>query len=252
MQARWGTHGDHPIIALCPSTVRECYELTIKAFNFSEKYRNPVIVLVDEVVAHMREKIVIDDGDIPLFNRVKPSAPPEWYIPYEDTPQGVPAMADFGEGYRYHVTGLTHDVRGFPTTRPDEIDPFIRRLFRKISQNYGDIQIGEFFQTEDAEVTIIAYGCVARSAKRAVLDARERGLKVGLLKLTTLWPFMRMAVEKVLQTSKTIIVPEMNMGQISREVKRVNSGTAKIFTLNRVDGGMITPQDILSRIKEVG
>ena len=252
MQARWGTHGDHPIIALCPSTVRECYDLTIKAFNFSEKYRNPVIVLVDEVVAHMREKIVVDDGDIPLFNRVKPSAPPEWYIPYEDTPKGVPAMADFGEGYRYHVTGLIHDQRGFPTSRPDEIDPFIRRLFRKISQNYADIQMGEFFQTEDAEVTIIAYGCVARSAKRAVLDARERGLKVGLLKLTTLWPFMRMAVEKVLQTSKTIIVPEMNMGQVSREVKRVNSGTAKVFTLNRVDGGMITPKDILSRIKEVG
>jgi 2-oxoglutarate ferredoxin oxidoreductase subunit alpha len=252
MQARWGTHGDHPIIALCPSTVRECYDITIKAFNFSEKFRNPVIILVDEVVAHMREKITVsDDEDVEIFNRVKPTVPPEWYIPYEDTPRGVPAMANFGEGYRYHVTGLTHDVRGFPTSRPDEIDPFIRRLFRKISQNYGEIQIGEFYQTEDAEVTIIAYGCVARSAKRAVADARERGLKVGLLKLTTLWPFMRGAVEKVLQTSRIAIVPEMNMGQISREVKRVNKGGAKVFTLNRVDGKIITPQEIFARIKEV-
>jgi 2-oxoglutarate/2-oxoacid ferredoxin oxidoreductase subunit alpha len=252
MQARWGTHGDHPIIALCPSTVRECYDVTIKAFNFSEKYRNPVIILVDEVVAHMREKITLDDAEsIEIFNRVKPTVPPEWYIPYEDTPKGVPAMANFGEGYRYHVTGLTHDVRGFPTSRPDEIDPFIRRLFRKISQNYGDISIGEFFQTDDADISVIAYGCVARSAKRAVVDARERGLKVGLLKLTTLWPFMRDAVEKVLQRSKTVIVPEMNMGQISREVKRVNRGGSKVFTINRVDGKIITPQDILARIKEV-
>jgi len=252
MQARWGTHGDHPIIALCPSTVRECYEVTIKAFNYSEKYRNPVIILVDEVVAHMREKINLDDmEDIEIFNRVKPTVPPEWYIPYEDTPKGIPAMANFGEGYRYHVTGLTHDVRGFPTSRPDEIDPFVRRLFRKISQNYGDISIGEFYMTDDADISIIAYGCVARSAKRAVMDARERGLKVGLLKLTTLWPFMRDAVEKVLQRSKITIVPEMNMGQISREVKRVNRGESKVFTINRVDGKIITPQDILARIKEV-
>ena len=251
MQARWGTHGDHPAIALCPSTVRECYDLTIKAFNFSEKYRNPVIILVDEVVAHMREKIVINEEDIQIFNRVKPTAPPEWYIPYEDTPKSIPAMANFGEGYRYHVTGLIHDVRGFPTSRPDEIDPFIRRLFRKISQNYGDIHLGEFFQTDDAEVTIIAYGCVARSAKRTVLDAREKGLKVGLLKLNTLWPFMRTAVEEVLQTSRIVIVPEMNMGQVSREVKRINKSTAKVFTLNRVDGEIITPMDIMARIKEV-
>jgi len=252
MQARWGTHGDHPIIALCPSTVKECYDLTIKAFNFSERFRNPVIVLVDEVVAHMREKIDLSDEDeVEIINRVKPTVPPEWYIPYEDTPRGVPAMANFGEGYRYHVTGLTHDIRGFPTSRPDEIDPFIRRLFRKISQNYSEIQIGEFFQTDDADITIITYGCVARSAKRAVIDARERGIKVGLLKLNTIWPFMRAQVEKVLRTSKTIIVPEMNMGQISREVKRVNKGDAKVFTLNKIDGTIITPQEILARIKEV-
>lgn len=251
MQARWGTHGDHPIIALCPSTVKECYELTIQAFNFSEKYRIPVILLVDEVVAHMREKIGLGGADWDIFNRVKPSVPPEWYIPYEDTPRGVPAMANFGDGYRYHVTGLTHDVRGFPTSRPDEVDPFIRRLFRKVSQNFSDIQMDETFHTDDADVVIIAYGSVARSAKRAVIDARERGQKVGSLKIMTIWPFMRAAVEKVLQTAGTVIVPEMNMGQISREVKRVNKGGTRVFTLNKVDGTIITPQEILAKIKEV-
>lgn len=253
MQARWGTHGDHPIIVLCPSTVRECYDLTIKAFNISEKFRNPVIILIDEVVAHMREKVTIyEDEEVEIFNRIKPTMPPEWYIPYADTPSGVPPMANFGEGYRYHVTGLTHDIRGFPTSRPDEIDPFIRRLFRKISQHFSELQFGDFFETDDAEICIIAYGCVARSAKRAVIDARQKGLKVGLLKLNTLWPFMRTAVEKVINTSKIVIVPEMNMGQVSREVKRVNKGSTKVFTINKVDGTIITPEEILLRIKEVG
>ena len=252
MQARWGTHGDHPAIVLSASTVRECYDVTVRSFNFSEKFRTPVVLLIDEVVAHMREKMVLSDGEeIEIFNRVKPTVPPEWYIPYEETPSGVPAMANFGEGYRYHVTGLTHDVRGFPTSRPDEIGPFIARLHRKISQHFSEIQMAEFFQTEDAEITIVAYGCVARSAKRAMIEAREKGIKVGLLKLVTLWPFARSAVEKVLQTSKILIVPEMNMGQISREVKRVNRGAAKVFTLNKVDGTIITPKEILHRITEI-
>ncbi|MGZ3557496.1 MAG: 2-oxoacid:acceptor oxidoreductase subunit alpha [Thermodesulfobacteriota bacterium] len=252
MQARWGTHGDHPIIVLSASTVRECYEMTIQSFNFSEKFRSPVILLIDEVVAHMREKMALsDEEEIEIFNRVKPTVPPEWYIPFEDTPSGIPAMANFGEGYRYHVTGLTHDIRGFPTSRPDEIGPFIARLHRKISQHFSEIQMAEFFQTEDADTTIVAYGSVARSAKRAVIEAREQGLKVGLLKLVRLWPFERSAVEKVLQNSKTLLVPEMNMGQISREVKRVNRGVTKVFTLNKVDGTIITPEEILNRIKEV-
>ncbi len=252
MQARWGTHGDHPVIVLSASTVRECYDMTIRAFNLSEKFRTPVILLIDEVVGHMREKMALDnEKEIEIFNRVKPTMPPEWYIPYEDTPSGVSPMANFGEGYRYHVTGLTHDVRGFPTSRPDEIGPFISRLHRKISFHFAEIQMADYFQTEDAEITIIAYGCVARSAKRAVIEAREKGLKVGLLKLSTLWPFMRTAVEKVLQTSKVLIVPEMNMGQISREVKRVNRGVARVVTLNKVDGTIITPMEIMNRIQEV-
>jgi 2-oxoglutarate ferredoxin oxidoreductase subunit alpha len=251
MQARWGTHGDHPAIVLCASTVLECYDITIRAFNLSEKFRTPVIVLVDEVVAHMREKIVLSDNDpVEIVDRVKPTVPPEWYIPYEDNPRGVPAMANFGEGCRYHVTGLTHDIRGFPTMRPDEIGPFIARLFRKISQHFSEIQRAELYQTDDAEIIVVAYGSVARSAKRAVREAREKGIKAGLFKLETIWPFPRAAIEKILQGSKTVIVPEMNMGQISREVKRVNRGVARVLAHNKVDGTIITPEEILARILE--
>jgi 2-oxoglutarate ferredoxin oxidoreductase subunit alpha len=254
MQARWGTHGDHPIIALAPSTVLECFELTVHAFNMAERFRNPVILLIDEVVAHMREKVVLPDpgsNALQVVNRVKPKVPPEWYVPYEDTPSGVPAMADFGDGYRYHVTGLTHDVRGFPTERPDEIGPFIERLFRKISQHMAEIHQGELFMMDDAEIGIIAYGSVARSAKRAIRDARKRGIKAGLLKLMTIWPFMRTAVEGVLSQCRAVVVPEMNMGQISREVKRVNRGKSLVRRLSKVDGTMITPDEILRTVMEV-
>ncbi len=252
MQTRWGTHGDHPVIVLAASTVRECFDLTVRAFNLSERFRNPVILLLDEVVAHMREKVELPPDDaIPIIDRTRPKVPPEWYVPYEDTPDGVPAMADFGEGYRYHVTGLTHDVRGFPTERPDEIGPFITRLFRKISQHMEEIHQGEFYLTEDAEIVVIAYGSVARSAKRAVRDARAHGIRAGLLKLDTLWPFMRAAVEKVLGNARVLVVPEMNMGQISREVKRVNQGKARVRGINKVDGTMITPDEILRPIMEM-
>jgi 2-oxoglutarate ferredoxin oxidoreductase subunit alpha len=252
MQARWGTHGDHPIIALCPSTVRECYDLTIRAFNLSEKYRNPVIVLVDEVIAHMREKITLSyREDVEIYERLKPTVPPEWYIPYENTAGGVPAMADFGSGYRYHVTGLTHDTRGFPTSRPDEIGPFIMRLHNKISRNLADIQTSESVAADDAEIVVVAYGCVARSAKKAVGEAREMGIKAGLLRPITLWPFVRSALEETLKTARIVVVPEMNMGQLSREVKRVNRGKAKVLTLNKVDGTIITSGEILEQIKEV-
>jgi 2-oxoglutarate/2-oxoacid ferredoxin oxidoreductase subunit alpha len=179
---------------------------------------------------------------------VKPSVPPEWYLPYEDTSFGVPPMGIFGEGYRYHVTGLTHDIRGFPTLRQDEIEPFILRLFRKISTHFDDIQLVESYQLEDADLVIVAYGCVARSAHRAMVEARAQGMKVGLLKLITLWPFPRRFVEPLSPASKTLLVPEMNMGQISREVKRVNQGANPVLTLNKIDGTIITPQEILERI----
>jgi len=251
MQARWGTHGDHPIIVLCPSSVLECFTLTIKAFNYSEKYRTPVILLMDEVVGHMREKVVFPEpGQYEIVDRVKPSVPPEWYLPYEDTSFGVPPMGIFGEGYRYHVTGLIHDIRGFPTLRQDEIEPFLLRLFRKISTHFEDIQMVESYQVDDADLVLIAYGCVARSAHRAVVEARAEGLKVGLMRLTTLWPFPRRFVEPLTKAKKTLLVPEMNMGQISREVKRVNQGMTAVLTLNKIDGTIIYPKEILAKIRE--
>jgi 2-oxoglutarate ferredoxin oxidoreductase subunit alpha len=252
MQARWGTHGDHPMIVLCASSVPECFYMTVRAFNFSEQYRTPVILLIDEVVAHMRETITLPlPEELEIFDRVRPTVPPEWYIPYEDTASGVPSMAPFGDGYRYHVTGLIHDIRGFPTSRSDEIGPFLRRLFRKVSQNFDQIHMSETFETEDVEITVIAYGSVARSAKRAVVEARAKGVKAGLMKLMTIWPFDRSGVERVVRRSKLLLVPEMNMGQISREVKRVNNGVCTVVTLNKVDGTLITPEEILTKIMEV-
>ncbi len=249
MQARWGTHGDHPIIVLAVSTTRDCFDLTVKAFNLSEKYRTPVIILSDEVVAHTREKIVLPaPGDLEVVERLRPDVPPEWYIPYEDTASGVPPMGIFGDGYRYHVTGLIHDVRGFPTERPDEIQPFLSRLFRKINQHFSDIMMVHEEQTEDADLLVVAYGSVARAAKRAVKEARQRGLKAGLLQLITLWPFPRRLLEPHLRRVKAVLVPELNMGQISREVKRVNQGMTRVETLNRIDGNLITPGEILERL----
>jgi 2-oxoglutarate ferredoxin oxidoreductase subunit alpha len=251
MQARWGTHGDHSIIVLSASSVLECFTMTVKAFNFSERYRTPVILLLDEVVAHMREKVILPKpSEVEVIDRVKPSVPPEWYLPYEDTSFGVPPMGIFGEGYRYHVTGLTHDIRGFPTLRQDEIEPFLARLFRKISSHSDDIRLVEHFMTVDAEIVIIAYGCVARSARRAVLEARSQGLKVGMLKLITLWPFPRSYIELLIKAGKTLLVPEMNMGQVSREVKRVNEGMSQVLTLNKIDGTIISPKEILAKMKE--
>lgn len=250
-QARWGTHGDHPIIALTPWSVKECFLLTVRAFNLSEKYRTPVILLMDEVVGHMRENVLLPEaGSLEVIDRVKPNVPPEWYIPYEDTPFGVPPMAAFGEGYRYHVTGLTHDVRGFPTLREDEIEPFMDRLFRKIWSHLEDIQSWETYEMEDAEACIVAYGSVARAAKRAVVEARSRGLKVGLLRLVTIWPFCRKAVESVLARCRVIVVPEMNLGQISREVKRVVGGRAEVITVSKALGRLLTPREILEPLWE--
>lgn len=252
MQARWGAHGDHPIIVLAPSSVAECFGLTIKAFNLSEKYRTPVIVLIDEMIAHMREKVFLPSpGEIELVERPKPTEPPEWFVPYRDPGTGVPPMPSFGDGYRYHVTGLVHDERGYPTTRADEVEPFIKRLFQKISQDFDKLQWGETYYTEDSTLNIIAFGSVARAALRAVNEARARGMKVGLLKLLILFPFMRRKVTQLMENSTAILVPEMNMGQISREVKRVNQGRCRVETLNKVAYEPMTPQEILDKIEEI-
>ena len=252
MQARWGTHGDHPIVVLAVSTTGDCFDITVKAFNLSEKYRTPVIILSDEVVAHTRELITPPRAEeIEVIERIRPTMPPDWYIPYEDNSRGVPPMGIFGDGYRYHVTGLVHDARGFPTQRSEEIAAFSKRLFRKINQHFTDILMVNEETVEDAEVLVIAYGSVSRSARRAVRDAREGGLKAGLLQLVTLWPFPRQIVEPHLRRVRAVLVPELNMGQISREVKRVNQGRARVETLNRIDGSLITPLEILNRLKKL-
>jgi 2-oxoglutarate ferredoxin oxidoreductase subunit alpha len=252
MQMRWGTHGDHPIIVLSPYSVEECFTVTIKAFNLSERYRVPVIVTTDEVVAHMREKIALPPKDsLEIIDRVRPNVPPDWYIPFEDNSLGVPPMSAFGDGYRYHITGLVHDVRGFPTSRADEVDAFIRRLHRKINKGLGYIQEGEHYLLDDAEVAIIAYGSIGRTAKQAALLARENGQKVGVFRPITLWPFMRKTIVDILKNVRAVIIPEMNMGQFSREVKRVDQNYARIITLNKVNGQVITPEEILKKLKEV-
>jgi len=248
MQARWGTHGDHPIIVLCVSSVRDSFTITIQAFNLSEKYRVPVILLSDEIVAHTRESIVLPTtADIEVVDRITPTVPPDWYKPYEDNSRGVPPMAAFGSGYRHHVTGLVHDENGYPTEKPKEVDDFTRRQFRKITNGAYEIQMTRRVLLDDAEIVVIAYGSVARSAHRAILRARENGIKVGLLQLITLFPFPKRATEPILRQCRAVLVPEMNIGQMSREVKRINK-TAKVVKLNRLDGQGITPDEIYEAI----
>ena len=251
MQARWGTHGDHPIIALAPSTVNEIFTLTIKAFNFSEKYRNPVILLLDEVIAHMREKVEIPaPEDIEVINRKKPTVPPEEYLPFKPDEDGVPSMANFGEGYRYHITGLIHNEKGLPTANSQEIDAFVRRLHNKIQKNIKDIIINKKYSLDDAKIALIAYGSVARAAERTVKLAREKGLKVGLLKLLTIWPFCFEEVNRLAQKVDLIIVPEMNLGQMVLEVERASQGKCRVVPYGRVDGELINPIEILRKIRE--
>lgn len=251
MQARWGTHGDHPIIALAPSTVNEILTLTIKAFNFSEKYRTPVILLLDEVIAHMREKVEIPaPEDVEVINRKKPTVPPEEYLPFKPGEDGVPSMANFGEGYRYHITGLIHNEKGFPTANPQEIDAFLRRLHNKILKNIKDIIINKKYSLDDAKIALIAYGSVARATERTVKLAREEGLKVGLLKLLTIWPFCFEEVNRLAQKVDLIIVPEMNLGQMVLEVERASQGKCRVVPYGRVDGELINPIEILRKIRE--
>ncbi len=251
MQARWGTHGDHSIIALAPSTVEEILTLTIKAFNFSEKYRTPVILLLDEVIAHMREKVEIPaPEDVEVINRKKPTVPPEEYLPFKPDEDGVPPMANFGEGYRYHITGLVHSEKGLPISDSQQIDHFIRRIHDKIQKNIKDILIYEEYLLKDADTALIACGSVARAAERTVKLAREKGLKVGLLKLITVWPFPDEIINKLAQKISLIIVPEMNLGQIVLEVERAAHGKCRVVPYGRVDGELINPIEILRKIRE--
>lgn len=249
MQARWGTHGDHPIIAVAPATVEEMFTETVRAFNLSERFRTPVIVLSDEVVAHMREKVVIPSpGEIEVVSRTKPSCPPAEYKPYDASKGDVPPMANFGEGYRYHVTGLCHDAGGFPTGDPALVHAEQVRLMRKIYSRLKDIQKWEETQTHDADILLVAIGSSARSARSAVKMARKDGIKVGLMRPITLWPFPDEKVRELARRSRAIVVPEMNLGQLSLEVERASRCDVPIISVNHAGGEMVSPMRIMEAI----
>jgi len=250
MQARWGTHGDHPSIALAPSSVRDAFDLTVAAFNFAEKFRMPVFVLMDEVVGHMRERVdLVEVGPEDIVNREMPTVPPEWYEPFGNPPSDVPPLAPFGEGYRFHITGLLHDARGFPTSRLDEIQPWIERVFRKVQRSQDEICMWEADGVEDARVLVLAYGSTARSARQALKIARARfGRKVGLLTLKTLWPFPEEIVAQAAEYVQRVVVAEMNLGQIALEVERI-VGRNKVLRVGRADGQIVTPDQIVDAMR---
>lgn len=251
MQARWGSHGVYEIIAIVPSSPQEMFDFTIKAFNLSEKYRVPVLVMADETVGHMSEKVVIrqvSPGE--LVQRRRPTAPPGKYWPYKPDSDLVPPMAIAGEGYRFHVTGLTHDERGYPEMTAAAQERLVRRLVDKIRLNKKDIINYEEVGTEDAEVVVCAYGITARVARRAVQQARNEGIRAGLLRLITVWPFAEDRVRELSQQVKAFVVPEINYGQIVLEVERCAGSKAKTLLLPHMGGGMHQPQTILEGIRE--
>ncbi len=251
MQARWGTHGDHPIITLVPYSVRETFDLTIRAFNLSERYRTPVILLMDEIIAHVNEKVELPDpSDIEIWNRPRPVDPPESYLPYKFTDDDIPPMANFGEGYRFHVTGLVHNETGFPTNKQTEITKFLTRLNRKIDRHAEEIIEVHHDYDDGADIGLFAYGSTARSARRAVQLARDKGIKIKFLRPTVIWPFPEKWVAELARSVKKIIVPEMNLGQMAHEVEWAGRGAADVIRLNRIDGEPINPLEILNLIME--
>ncbi|MFO7151780.1 MAG: 2-oxoacid:acceptor oxidoreductase subunit alpha [Bacillota bacterium] len=254
MQARWGTHGDHPIIVLSPSYVGEVFDLTVRAFNLSEKYRVPCILLMDEVVGHLREKVQLPDpATLEIINRKKPDLSKiSHYNPYEDYDgDGIPPMANFGEGIPFHVTGLIHDTTGFPSTKPEVTEALIGRLMRKIYNNIDDIIDFEKYFTDDAETVIVSFGSPARSAIRAVKILRNEGVKVGLLRLKTIWPFPRKAFRELPSTVRNIIVAEMNYGQLIEPVEAACAGKFNIFGLNKFNCELISPDEVIAKVREV-
>ncbi len=252
MQARWGTHGDHEIIALSPASVQECYSLTIEAFNLSEEFRTPVILLTDEVIAHLRERLIIpDDSSINVVKRKKPEVSPENYKPFDTSYGKVPPLADFGSGYKFHITGLTHDETGFPTDDSEKTALLIKRLCGKIIDSRDRIVKTDSFMLEDANVAVIAYGSVARAAKEAVLEAREKGIKLGLLRLKTIWPFADKEISDLSEQVKSIIIAEMNLGQLKTTVESAVKGKCGVLTVGRADGEIVTPLNILEKLSKI-
>ena len=252
MQARWGSHGSYEIIALVPSSIQEMFDLTVLAFNLSEKYRLPVLLMADEAVGHMSEKLVVPATDqIEVVNRKKPAVPPDQYQPYRADEDLIPPMATAGEGYHFHATGLTHDDKGYPVMTAEAQDDLVKRLVNKIRRNVADIVRCKEYHLEDAEVVVCAYGISARISKLAVDRARQAGIKAGLLQLVTVWPFPEDRVKALARQAKTFIVPELNAGQIVLEVERCGGGVRTV-AVSHMGGSVFHPDVILKAIMEAG
>lgn len=253
MQARWGTHGDHPIIALSPSDVNETYHLIIRAFNLSEKYRTPVIFLMDEMVGHLREGIIIPDHDeLEIINRKLPDPDNKDWKPYEADPETlVPTIPPFGMGWRYHITGLAHSEMGNSIGAGTGTDKLCTRLMEKIERNKDDIVQYEEIMTDDADLIVVCYGGTARSALKAVKEARKAGIKAGIFRPITIWPFPDKALSELAKRGKDILVVEHNYGQLLLEIERVIKNDSKVSFLGCVSGEVIMPNQIVEKIKEV-
>jgi 2-oxoglutarate ferredoxin oxidoreductase subunit alpha len=252
MQVRWGSHGDYAIIALCPNSPQECFDLTITAFNYSEKYRCPVFVMLDEVVGHMTEKVVIPPAEqIEVEPRRYTKLPPEEFLAFRPGDDLVPDMPHVGEGYNVHVTGLTHDERGYPDMRPEVQSVLVRRLVEKITKNVDQITLFEEDQTEGAEVVVVSYGITSRVAQRAIDMARQKGIKVGKFRLITAWPFPEKQIAAIAKKDKGIVVAELNLGQMVREVERAAAGQTVVRLVGHAGGSVHKPEDILNAILEV-
>jgi len=251
MQARWGSHGDYEIIALCPNSPQECFDLTIDAFNLAEEFRIPVLVMMDECVGHMTEKVVIPPAsDIKLFPRRYTSLPPSEYLPYRPGPDGIPEMARAGEGYRTEVTGLTHDEHGYPAMNWQAQKKLVSRLLGKIRNNLDRITRWEERGLEDAEVVVVAYGITSRVAERAMQMARAEGLQVGLLRPVVVWPFPEKRVRELAARVRSFVVVEINYGQIVHEVERCAGGQARAVFVGHGGGAVHEPEEILQAMRE--
>ena len=249
MQARWGTHGDHPIIVLSPGSVQECFDLTIQAFNLSERFRTPVILLSDAIISSLHEKIEIPDADeLTIVNRSQPAVPPNEYKPYEFIRGKAAPLPAFGKGYRFHATGLLHDERGFPTEDAEVVSAWWEHMHSKIGDNLDEILLYEETQLDDAEIALVAYGGTSLAAAHAVTLAREQGIKLGLFKLQTIWPFPDAVIKRLAERVERIIVPELNFGQVRLEVERVAGGRAPVEGIHRADGRQISPRQIIDRV----
>jgi len=251
MQARWGSHGDYEIIALSPSSPQGIFDLTIKAFNLSEQYRVPVLIMADEVIGHMSEKVVMPQiaPESPYYRRLTEAAPDE-YKPYQTDDGLVPPMAIAGQGYRFHTTGLTHDEMGYPVTTAEAQDKLVRRLVDKVRLNSKHIIEYRETQVEDADVVVCAYGITTRVARFAVKMARDEGIRAGLLQLITVWPFAEERIRELSAQAKAFVVPEINYGQIVLEVERCAAGKAKTIPVPHMGGAVHSPETILKAIRE--